>query len=331
MKDQIYRWGPHEKDRTYGQCEAALEGTIVSKWMNRESQLYDDFEHFRQNKGETIHDYYVRIQTSDHLFAYLKQHEAMANENKMMLNVVGQVAAGIGAGAQNSVGNANGSQLLFLAGGQDMLLMKYVVLSNQLGLALNVDNDQCVMECGRAYDSESYMRSFKSSLVFGLRLLSKHMMGDRSRLMNFMKKFIGTVKLDSGMTTLVLLWVMETMSLVNKTLYDIMKALESFTKKTVPMDSKGERRLIERRNRTLVEAARTILIFSKAPMFLWAEVVATACYTQNRSLIHTRHDKKPHLELVHYMKPDLHFPGLWLLSVYPTNDSEILGKTNPRA
>nr|GEV99693.1 retrovirus-related Pol polyprotein from transposon TNT 1-94 [Tanacetum cinerariifolium] len=28
---------------------------------DRESQLYDDFEHFRQNKGETIHNYYVRF------------------------------------------------------------------------------------------------------------------------------------------------------------------------------------------------------------------------------------------------------------------------------
>nr|GFC00685.1 putative ribonuclease H-like domain-containing protein [Tanacetum cinerariifolium] len=34
--------------------------------------------------------------------------------------------------------------------------------------------------------------------------------------------------------------------------------------------------VVERRNRTLVEAARTMLIFSKAPMFLWAEAVATA-------------------------------------------------------
>ncbi|GKE70556.1 retrovirus-related pol polyprotein from transposon TNT 1-94, partial [Tanacetum coccineum] len=39
--------------------------------------------------------------------------------------------------------------------------------------------------------------------------------------------------------------------------------------------------VVERRNRTLVEAARTMLIFSKAPLFLWAEAVATACYTQN--------------------------------------------------
>nr|GEX08869.1 putative ribonuclease H-like domain-containing protein [Tanacetum cinerariifolium] len=37
--------------------------------------------------------------------------------------------------------------------------------------------------------------------------------------------------------------------------------------------------IVERRNDTLVEAARTMLIFSKDPMFLWAEVVVTACYT----------------------------------------------------
>ncbi|GKB72141.1 retrovirus-related pol polyprotein from transposon TNT 1-94 [Tanacetum coccineum] len=39
--------------------------------------------------------------------------------------------------------------------------------------------------------------------------------------------------------------------------------------------------LREWRNRTLVEAARTMLIFSKAPLFLWAEAINTACYTQN--------------------------------------------------
>nr|GEY93393.1 DNA-directed DNA polymerase [Tanacetum cinerariifolium] len=37
--------------------------------------------------------------------------------------------------------------------------------------------------------------------------------------------------------------------------------------------------VVERRNRTLLEAARTILIYAKALLFLWAEAVATACYT----------------------------------------------------
>ncbi|GJX29485.1 retrovirus-related pol polyprotein from transposon TNT 1-94 [Tanacetum coccineum] len=43
-----------------------------------------------------------------------------------------------------------------------------------------------------------------------------------------------------------------------------------------------------------MEVTRTMLIFSKAPMFLWAEAVATAFYTKNRSLIHTRHNKTPY-------------------------------------
>nr|GEW74465.1 retrovirus-related Pol polyprotein from transposon TNT 1-94 [Tanacetum cinerariifolium] len=83
--------------------------------------------------------------------------------------------------------------------------------------------------------------------------------------------------------------------------------------------------VVERWNRTLVEAARTMLIFSKAPMFLWAEAVATACYTQNRSLIHTRHHKTS-CELVHNRKPDLTFLRVFGALCYPTNDSEDLGK-----
>ncbi|GJX53443.1 retrovirus-related pol polyprotein from transposon TNT 1-94 [Tanacetum coccineum] len=65
--------------------------------------------------------------------------------------------------------------------------------------------------------------------------------------------------------------------------------------------------VVKRRNCTLMKAAWTMLIFSKAPMFLWAEAVATACYTQNRSLIYTRHDKTPY-DLMHDKKPDLKFP-----------------------
>ncbi|GJR96430.1 retrovirus-related pol polyprotein from transposon TNT 1-94 [Tanacetum coccineum] len=83
--------------------------------------------------------------------------------------------------------------------------------------------------------------------------------------------------------------------------------------------------VVERRNRTLVEAARTMLIFSKALIFLWAEVVATACYTKNRSLIYTRHNKTPY-ELVHGKKPDLTFLCIFGALCYPKNDSEDLGK-----
>ncbi|GJV59244.1 retrovirus-related pol polyprotein from transposon TNT 1-94 [Tanacetum coccineum] len=109
----------------------------------------------------------------------------------------------------------------------------------------------------------------------------------------------------------------------------VIKFLNIFHQKTVPRTPQ-QNDVVERRNRTLVEAARTMLIFSKAPMFLWAEAVATVCYTQNRSLIHTRHDKTPY-ELVHDKKPDLTFFRVFGALCYPTNDSEDLGKLQPTA
>nr|GFB72332.1 integrase, catalytic region, zinc finger, CCHC-type, peptidase aspartic, catalytic [Tanacetum cinerariifolium] len=59
-----------------------------------------------------------------------------------------------------------------------------------------------------------------------------------------------------------------------------------------------------------------------------AEAVATACYTQNRSFIHTRHNKTPY-ERVHNKKPDLTFLCVFGPLCYPTNDSEDLGKLQP--
>nr|GEY88950.1 retrovirus-related Pol polyprotein from transposon TNT 1-94 [Tanacetum cinerariifolium] len=72
-----------------------LEGSELTK-EDRESQLYDEFEHFRQHKEESINDYYVRgLRESnyDQLFAYLKQHEAHAKENKMVLERLAQPIA----------------------------------------------------------------------------------------------------------------------------------------------------------------------------------------------------------------------------------------------
>nr|GEY35468.1 hypothetical protein [Tanacetum cinerariifolium] len=61
-----------------------------------------------------------------------------------------------------------------------------------------------------------------------------------------------------------------------------------------------------------------------------AEAVATACYTQNRSLIHTRHNKTLY-ELVQNKKPDLTFFIVLGALCYPTNDNEDLGKLQPTA
>nr|GEX97330.1 retrovirus-related Pol polyprotein from transposon TNT 1-94 [Tanacetum cinerariifolium] len=83
--------------------------------------------------------------------------------------------------------------------------------------------------------------------------------------------------------------------------------------------------VVERRNRTLVEAARTMIIFSRAPLFLWAEAIATACYTQNRSIIHHRFNQTPY-ELINCKKPNISFLHVFGALCYPKNDWEDIGK-----
>ncbi|GKC36251.1 hypothetical protein Tco_1048635 [Tanacetum coccineum] len=67
---------------------------------------------------------------------------------------------------------------------------------------------------------------------------------------------------------------------------------------------------------------------SSSPDVSMGRTVATACYTQNRTLIHTRHNKTPY-ELVHDKKPDLTFFRVFSALCYPTNDSRDLGKLQP--
>ncbi|GKF11415.1 retrovirus-related pol polyprotein from transposon TNT 1-94, partial [Tanacetum coccineum] len=73
-----------------------------------------------------------------------------------------------------------------------------------------------------------------------------------------------------------------------------------------------------------------MFIFSKTPLFLWAEAVSTACNTQNRSLIRLRYNKTPY-ELMHDKKPDLSYLHVFGSLCYPTNDSDDLGKLKAKA
>nr|GEX79669.1 SKP1-like protein 1B [Tanacetum cinerariifolium] len=80
----------------------------------------------------------------------------------------------------------------------------------------------------------------------------------------------------------------------------------SITHQMSSVQTQQQNGVMERQNRTLVEAARTMLIFSRAPLFLWAEAIATARFTQNRSIIHRRFNKTPY-ELINSRKPDISF------------------------
>ncbi|GJY09423.1 retrovirus-related pol polyprotein from transposon TNT 1-94, partial [Tanacetum coccineum] len=97
-----------------------------------------------------------------------------------------------------------------------------------------------------------------------------------------------------------------------------------------PMRVESQNGVVERRNRTLIEAARTMLIYAKAPLFLWAEAVVTACYTQNRSIVRLHHGKTPY-EILQDKLPNLSFFHVFGALCYPTNDRENLGKLQPKA
>ncbi|GJR08483.1 hypothetical protein Tco_0791135 [Tanacetum coccineum] len=179
-----------------------LEGSELTK-EDRESQLYDDFEHFRQHKGETIHDYYVRFaklindmrnikmtmsrmqlnskfvnnmlpewgrfvtvmklnrglrdSNYDQLYAYLKQHEAHANENKMMNQATvqdGRVVVQNVQGRQNrgQGNNARGTCTTGYGGALNRVRNANPGQARQ-DLALNVDNMFQADDCD-AFDSD---------------------------------------------------------------------------------------------------------------------------------------------------------------------------------
>ncbi|GKA13620.1 gag-pol polyprotein [Tanacetum coccineum] len=73
-----------------------------------------------------------------------------------------------------------------------------------------------------------------------------------------------------------------------------------------------------------------MLIFSKAPEFLWAEAIATACFTQNRSIVYTWHNKTPY-KLIRGRKPNIQYFHVFGSLCYPTNDRDDRGKMKPKA
>ncbi|GJV14419.1 ribonuclease H-like domain-containing protein [Tanacetum coccineum] len=81
-------------------------------------------------------------------------------------------------------------------------------------------------------------------------------------------------------------------------------------KATVDESNKWHRRLVaERKNRTLIEAARTMLADSFLPNTFWAEAVSTACYVLNRVLVTKPQNKTPYelitgkIPIISYIKP----------------------------
>nr|GEV45578.1 integrase, catalytic region, zinc finger, CCHC-type, peptidase aspartic, catalytic [Tanacetum cinerariifolium] len=116
---------------------------------------------------------------------------------------------------------------------------------------------------------------------------------------------------------------------VNQTLHSYYESV-GISHETLVARSPQQNGVVERRNDTLVEADQTMLIYVKTSLLLWAEAVATACYTQNRSIIRCRH-RRTLYELLHDSQPNLSYLYVFGALCYPTNDSENLGKLQAKA
>nr|GFB23645.1 integrase, catalytic region, zinc finger, CCHC-type, peptidase aspartic, catalytic [Tanacetum cinerariifolium] len=177
------------------------------------------------------------------------------------------------------------------------------------------------------------------------------MTGDRSQLVNFVQKFLGTVKFGNdhvakimgygdyqiGNVTISKVYYMEGLgynlfSVGQFCDTDLEVAFRQHTCFIRNLD--GVYLLTGSRGNNLytlslqdMMASSPICLLSKASKtksWLWHQAVVTACFTQNRSIIRLRHGKTPY-ELLHSKLPDLSFFHVFGALCYLTNDSENLG------
>nr|GEZ62315.1 retrovirus-related Pol polyprotein from transposon TNT 1-94 [Tanacetum cinerariifolium] len=178
---------------------------------------------------------------------------------------------------------------------------------------------------------------------------SKYMTGNLKLLINFVEKFLGTVKfgndqiapilrygdLVQGAVTIKRVYYVEGL---NHKLFFVGQfcdadletlhayfAAEWILHQTSVARTPKQNGVVERRNRILVEAARTMLSAVKVPLFFWAKAIATTCFTQNRSLVIPRHEKTPY-HIINDRKPSVNFFHIFGSLCYIIRDGENLDK-----
>nr|GFB90450.1 hypothetical protein [Tanacetum cinerariifolium] len=147
---------------------------------------------------------------------------------------------------------------------------------------------------------------------------SKHMTGNLNLLINFVEKFLGTVKFVNDQIAPILGYgdllvqrglqaqvrIVRTdkgIEFLNQTLHAYFAA-EGILYQTSVGRTPEQNGVVERWNRTLVEADQTMLSAAKVPLFFWAEAIATTCFTQSCSLVIPRHEKTPY-HIINDQKP----------------------------
>ncbi|GKF54709.1 putative ribonuclease H-like domain-containing protein, partial [Tanacetum coccineum] len=108
--------------------------------------------------------------------------------------------------------------------------------------------------------------------------------------------------------------------------YEMNGILRQFSVARTPQKN----RVAKKRNRTLIEVARTMLADSKLPTTFWTEAINIACYVHNRVLVVKPHNKTPY-ELFHDITPTLSFMRPFVYPVTILNTIDHLGKFDGKA
>nr|GEY97727.1 ribonuclease H-like domain-containing protein [Tanacetum cinerariifolium]GEY97742.1 ribonuclease H-like domain-containing protein [Tanacetum cinerariifolium] len=111
--------------------------------------------------------------------------------------------------------------------------------------------------------------------------------------------------------------------------FNLISVYQEFVK-TIAMPEPQQNGVTERKNQTLIEAIRTMLVDSLLPIIFWSEAVATACYVLNRVLVTKPHHKTPY-ELLTGDKPSISYLKPFGCHVTILNTSDSLGKFDKKS
>ncbi|GJZ33379.1 uncharacterized mitochondrial protein-like protein, partial [Tanacetum coccineum] len=168
------------------------------------------------------------------------------------------------------------------------------------------ENDQTCVACQKGKQHRaSYKTKTENSISLPLHLLHMDLFGP-TFVKILMKKMYCLVVTDdySRFTLVFFLATKDETSGILKSFITGIENLVDHKVKVIRSRTPQQNGVAERRNRTLIEASRTMLADSKLPTTFWAKAVNTACYVQNRVLVVKPHNKTPY-ELFHGRTPTL--------------------------
>ncbi|GJS47476.1 putative ribonuclease H-like domain-containing protein [Tanacetum coccineum] len=194
------------------------------------------------------------------------------------------------------------------------------------------ENDQTCVACQKGKQHGASCKSkTENSTSLPLHLLHMDLFGP-TFVKSLMKKMYCLVVIDdySRFTWVFFLATKDETSGILKSFITGIENLVDHKVKVIRCRTPQQNGVAKRRNRKLIEAARTMLADSKLPTTFWAEVVNTTCYVQNRVLVVKPHNKTSY-ELFHGRTPTLSFMRPFGCLVTILNTIDHLGKFDGKA